>query len=77
MFAFLCRCNLIVECHEFWNLGNHFCNNASPYNSLPQEIKQSIMSAFVRVGSAKMNIYKDKYWEQVCTVGVNCPNQPL
>jgi len=35
------------------------------------------MSAFVRVGSAKMNIYKDKYWEQVCTVGVNCPNQPL
>nr|CAB3267795.1 exportin-4-like [Phallusia mammillata] len=58
------RSSQVVESSEFWKLGMKFCSNQPPFNALPHVVKQNIMSSLVLAGSAKMNVYRDKYWQQ-------------
>nr|XP_026694918.1 exportin-4-like [Ciona intestinalis] len=58
------RCHLVVECPEFWDLCSKISENVHPYSTLPLSVKQNISTALVHAGSANMNQYKDKYWQQ-------------
>ncbi|CAK8672706.1 unnamed protein product [Clavelina lepadiformis] len=58
------RCKIVVECGDFWDFSGQFCSSRQPYANLPFSVKKSIMTSIVLAGSAKMNVYNDKYWQQ-------------